>query len=102
MGAALAVADENLQRELEDVRGQLDALDRQLVDILVRRFEVGSEAARLKRALGIPVHDPEREAQVISQAREWARSGGLPEPEVADMFRMLVAISRAAQLASHD
>ena len=98
----MAITDENLHRDLEDVRAQLDALDRQLVDILARRFEVGSEAARLKRALGIPVHDPAREEQVISQAREWARSGGLPEAEVADMFRMLIAISRAAQLASHE
>lgn len=100
MGAALAVSGEADNQDLDDVRERLDALDRQLVEVLARRFAVGDEAARLKRALGIPVHDPVREEQVISQAREWARSAGLPEEHVVDLFRRIVSISRAAQLSS--
>lgn len=97
----MAVDDEGGNRELDDVRARLDSLDRQLVHILAQRFEVGHEAAQLKRSLGIPVHDPEREERVISQACEWARSEGLPEAEVADLFRRLIAISRTAQLTSN-
>ena len=83
------------------MRSKLDALDRQLIDILAQRCAVGHDAAQLKRSLGIPVHDPEREELVISQACEWARSEGLPEAEVADLFRRLIAISRTAQLTSN-
>jgi chorismate mutase len=97
----VAVDDDAGNRELDDVRARLDSLDRQLVHILARRFEVGHEAAQLKRSLGIPVHDPEREERVVSQACEWARSEGLPEAEVADLFRKLIAISRTAQLTSN-
>ena len=100
MGAALALGDENDVRKLENVRRQLDELDSQLVQILARRFETGNEAARLKRALGIPIHDPAREEQVIMRAMEWARSAGLPEGQVSDLFRMLIAISREAQINS--
>ena len=97
----MAVDDDAGNRELDDVRARLDSLDRQLVHILARRFEVGHEAAQLKRSLGIPLHDPEREERVVSQACEWARSEGLPEAEVADLFRKLIAISRTAQLTSN-
>ena len=97
----MAVDDDAGNRELDDVRARLDSLDRKLVHILARRFEVGHEAAQLKRSLGIPLHDPEREERVVSQACEWARSEGLPEAEVADLFRKLIAISRTAQLTSN-
>lgn len=97
----MAVDDDVGKRQLDDVRAKLDSLDRQLVEILARRFEVGHEAARLKRSLGISVHDPEREDRVISQACEWARSEGLPEADVADLFRRLITISRTAQLTSN-
>ena len=96
----MALGDETDLRNLENVRRQLDELDRQLVEVLARRFETGSKAARLKRALGIPIHDPAREEQVIVRAMDWARSAGLPEGQVADLFRMLIAISRAAQINS--
>ena len=100
MGAPLAVADERTLRELDDVRQRLDDLDRQLLGILARRFEAGSEAARLKAQLGMAMHDPAREEQVMEQAAEWARAAGLPEAEVADLFRRLISISLTAQINS--
>ena len=100
MGAPLAVADERALSELDDVRQRLDDLDRQLVEILARRFESGNQAARLKAELGMPMHDPAREEQVMEQAAEWARAAGLPEAEVAELFRRLIAISRTAQINS--
>jgi prephenate dehydrogenase len=100
MGAQVALGDAGVDRDLDNVRNELDALDRQLVALLARRFEIGREAARLKRALGIPVHDPAREEQVILQAREWARTAGLPADDVETLFRRMIDISRAAQLAS--
>lgn len=96
----MAVADESDRRKLESVRRQLDDLDRQLVEILGRRFETGNEAARLKRALGVPIHDAAREEQVVNRAMDWARSAGLPEEEVSDLFRRLISISRGAQIDS--
>lgn len=94
----MALGEDTDLRDLENVRRRLDELDRQLVEVLARRFETGNEAARLKRALGIPIHDPTREEQVIVRAMEWARSAGLPEGQVTDLFRMLIAISREAQI----
>lgn len=96
----MAVADERTLSELDDVRQRLDDLDRQLVEVLARRFEAGNQAARLKEQLGMPMHDPAREKQVMERAAEWARAAGLPEAEVADLFRRLISISRTAQINS--
>jgi chorismate mutase / prephenate dehydrogenase len=86
--------------ELEKCRAQLDALDADLIRLLARRIELGLEAAEIKRAMGLPIVDPEREASVIAHAREWAREAGLPESDVENVMRQLISLSRQAQMDS--
>ena len=90
------------QTKLTEIREQLDALDKQLIELLARRFQIGGQAARMKRRMGIPVHDPAREEHVLPQAKEWARVAGLPESAVAELFMRLISLSRGAQLAAAD
>ena len=92
--------DDQDAAELKRIRGELDEIDNQLIRILARRFEIGQEAARVKRASGLDVHDPEREASVIAQARSWARESGLPEGQIEDLFVRLIGISRNSQISS--
>jgi chorismate mutase len=95
MGAEVAIDD-----ELDRVRAELDVLDRQLVALLARRFQVGARAAKIKRATGVSVHDAAREEKVIEQARAWAGEAGLPEDKVEDLFRRIVDLSRNSQIAA--
>lgn len=92
---------DNVMRNLEQCRAELDSLDADLIRLLARRLELGLEAARIKRAAGMPILDSEREAGVIDQARQWAREAGLSEDEVGDIFRRLVSLSGRAQLESN-
>jgi chorismate mutase/prephenate dehydrogenase len=87
--------------ELARIRSDLDTIDRSLIHMLARRLEVGLEAANIKRLLDIPVHDPEREAKAVEQAGEWAHAAGLSEPEVEEIMRRVITLTRNAQIAAN-
>ncbi|MEO8192762.1 MAG: chorismate mutase [Gemmatimonadales bacterium] len=93
-------ADDELRAELDRFRGELDRVDSDLIRLIARRLELGLEAGRIKRALGQPVIDPEREASVLEHARTWAREAKLPEDQVTDIVQRLISLSSRAQLES--
>jgi chorismate mutase-like protein len=53
--------------ELVRARDRIDAIDRQLRELLFERARVVREVAEIKRQRGLPVRNPEREKQVIAQ-----------------------------------
>ena len=59
---------------LTELRGELDAIDREMVALFERRMAVAREVAAYKLANGLPVLDASREAQVIA-----SRQGYLTE-----------------------
>lgn len=61
---------------LDTLRLQLDDVDRQLVGLLVRRQELSRDIGAYKAAHGLPVRDPEREAQVLRSRGDLPRSTG--------------------------
>ena len=79
---------------LEALRLQLDDVDRQLVGLLVRRQELSRDIGAYKAAHGLPVRDPEREAQVLRSRGDLA-----PEhrAEVERLYETLMALSREQQ-----
>ena len=94
----MALGDDALRAELAKIRGELDAIDSELIQIIKRRLDLGLEAASVKSELGIPIHDPDREARAVRQAAEWARSSDLPVSEVEEIFRRLISLSRDLQI----
>ncbi|GLH70721.1 hypothetical protein GETHPA_22540 [Geothrix rubra] len=99
-GAAEALAIPDLGARspaLQAVRDHLDALDRELVDLLARRTELVLRAGRAKADLGLPVHDPAREAAQIRVRRAWAEAAGLDPQGMEEVFRAVLRASRSAQ-----
>ncbi|RAZ94147.1 bifunctional chorismate mutase/prephenate dehydratase, partial [Klebsiella oxytoca] len=45
---------------LQTLRGEIDSIDRQLVDLFRRRMDVTAQVGEYKRERGIPVLDQER------------------------------------------
>ena len=58
-------ADAGTNPALLALRQRIDALDRELLEVLNRRMQVVVEVGELKKHEGSPVFRPEREAQVI-------------------------------------
>ncbi|MBD8619793.1 chorismate mutase [Sphingomonas sp. CFBP 13728] len=86
---------------MTDVRAGVDALDRDLVALLAKRFAYMDAAARIKPKRG-HVRDEARKAQVIDNARAEAVRLGVPEAVVADLWERLVEASIAYELAAFD
>ena len=62
-----------LQDEMADIRRVIDELDDGLVALLARRQRQIERAARVKPALGVPAHVPERVDEVLARVLGAAR-----------------------------
>ena len=86
---------------MAEVRAGVDAVDLALVALLQRRFGYMDAAARIKPERGL-VRDEARKAQVIENVRAHARTAGIPEAPIADLWDRLVEASIAYELEKFD
>jgi prephenate dehydrogenase len=93
-----AVPAEAPKAGLTRVRGEIEQIDRQMVELIARRVELARQVGPLKQALGMPILDPPREASIVRRAGEIARDAGLDDDAVRYIFWHLVGMSRRVQL----
>jgi chorismate mutase len=83
--------------ELAQLRNRIEQTDRDIVDLVKRRVELALEAGRLKRLIGAPVFDPEREREVEHLVLDYAVQCGLDESHMRLVVRGLIALARSSQ-----
>ena len=81
--------------ELQDLRREIDAIDRELVELFRRRMDVTARVGAYKRSRGVPVLDQERERQVLQNKGELA--GEALRPAVITLYQTIMALSRRQQ-----
>ena len=81
----------------EVLRGRIDGIDADLVQAIADRLAVAREIGMVKRAAGLPVVNPDREAVVIAGFVEKARQRGISEETARVIIQSLIAASRAEQ-----
>jgi isochorismate pyruvate lyase len=85
---------------LDEVRANIDRLDREIVQLLAQRGKYVVQAARFKHTEA-EVHAPVRVEQVVANVRRHALEFGA-SPEVVERgYRVLVAEFTAEELAAH-
>ncbi len=84
-----------------EVRAGVDATDRELMQLLDRRFGYMRAAARIKTDRSV-VRDEARKAEVVDNARADAETRGLPGPDLAKIWDLLVESSIAYELVEWD
>jgi len=84
---------------LEELRKQIDDVDRQLVDLLSQRARTVLAIGRLKAVASLPVYEPVREKAVYAQVRE-ANQGPLPDIEITRIFERIIDVMRSIEM--HD
>lgn len=85
---AAATGEEDV---LAPLRDRLDALDEQVLGLVVQRMEICLEIARLKAEHGIPMMQPSRVGLVVGRARRYAADHGLPKEYLGELFERIVA-----------
>ena len=86
--------------ELDDLRQQLSAIDRQLIELIANRQRVVGEIGRHKLATGRPTRDYAREKEVLELVRSQAASLDIDPAVAEDVLRTLIRSSLTAQ--EHD
>jgi len=82
--------------DLVALRRQIDAVDRELLNLLNRRAGLALTVGALKKREGSAVFRPEREAQVIDGLKA-ANPGPLPTDSVAPIWREIMSACRALE-----
>jgi isochorismate pyruvate lyase len=75
---------------LEDVRGAIDGLDREVLRLLGSRARYVATAARFKTDPK-GVRAPERQKTMLARRREWAEEEGLDPDFVEGLYRNIVS-----------
>ena len=86
---------------MTEVRAGVDAVDRELVQLLKRRFGYMDAAARIKPERA-HVRDEARKAQVIANVRRHAAEAGIPEQPIAELWDRLIEVSIAYEFDEFD
>jgi chorismate mutase / prephenate dehydratase len=85
-----------MAQDLGGLRREIDAVDRELLQLLNRRAALANEVGEIKRQEGSPVFRPEREAQVINGLQA-ANPGPLRNADVATIWREIMSACRALE-----
>ena len=76
--------------DLVDLRGQIDAIDQQLLALLNSRAQVAEKVGEVKKREGTPFFRPDRVAKVIEQIQQ-ANSGPLKNEHIAAVWREIMS-----------
>ena len=74
---------------MDDIRVEIDNMDKDIISILGKRFEYVKAASKFKTS-ETSVRAPERFKAMLEQRRVWASSEGLSPDAIEKMYRDLV------------
>lgn len=87
--------------DIETWRKRIDLIDDQLSRLLNSRSACAVEIGKIKRALGLPVYSPEREAEILERvSRE--NPGPLDHTAVRRIFERIIDESRRLERLAGD
>ena len=82
-----------MNADLEDLRKRIDLLDDSLVRLLNARAACALEIGRLKREMGVPIYQPDREAEVLRHVQA-ANNGPLDQAAIKRLFERIIDEAR--------
>ena len=86
---------------MTEVRAGIDAIDRQVVSLIARRFRFMDAAARIKPDRGV-VRDEDRKAEVLANVDRAAEQAGVDQALMAGIYEELIERSIAHEFVEFD
>ncbi|UPM44130.1 chorismate mutase [Halocatena salina] len=85
---------------LEQLRDEIETIDREIVELIAQRTYVAESIASVKRKRGLPTTDESQEQQVMERAGENAARFDVDANLVKAIFRLLIEINKVHQRES--
>jgi|ERR1700687_3679910 len=82
--------------DISDWRKKIDDLDRKLAALLNERAAAAVEIGRLKRNTSLPIYEPEREREVITNVQR-SNTGPLTERDLGQIYERIMDVMRSIQ-----
>lgn len=79
--------------ELEKYREQINALDRQLIDLFAKRFDIVRAVGELKAEKGIKVVQSERVVEVTDRAVQMGLEKNLDEDFIRGLYKLMIDLA---------
>ena len=82
--------------DIAEWRLKIDELDRQLVRLINQRAQCALQIGRLKRNSDMPIYEPDREREVISNVQQ-SSQGPLAGRDLARIYERILDVMRSIQ-----
>jgi chorismate mutase len=79
--------------DIEQLRLEIDRLDRELLKIFNERAGIALQIGEIKKERGLPVYDPDREKRIFERMRA-ANPGPLEDEAIVRLFERVIDESR--------
>jgi len=81
--------DAGTQNRIEDLRGRVDEVDRELIRILNERARIVQEMVTIKAEAGKPLFDPRREEEILQKVAE-QNEGPIYDTSMREIFELIL------------
>ena len=85
------MTDESKQDPLEELRNNIDDIDRKLVDLINQRAQQVIEVGKIKQGSNIPIYAPHREAAVMKKVAMLNAGGDFPQEAIEAIYREMMS-----------
>jgi len=86
---------------LDAIRDEVDLLDEELINLLIKRLELVRRLGNIKRSLGLSIVDKSRENEVINRWVSKLRSAGLNEDVAYELVNAIIKASTYVQVGGN-
>lgn len=80
--------------DIDSLRKEIDATDKELVELFVHRMELSADIAQVKKKNGLPVYDAVREAELLARISALAGEYG---GYTIELYKKILSLSRKYQ-----
>ena len=88
------------EKSLDELRTEIEDIDRELVELIARRTYVADSIADVKEELDLPTTDESQEDKVMERAGENADTFDVDSNLVKAVFRLLIELNKVEQRES--
>lgn len=79
---------------LDELRGKIDNIDNEILELISKRFALVKEIGNLKKAEGLEIYDPEREEKIAKRWKSEGRRYGLDSQMLMPILKSILGFSK--------